>query len=65
MTKRFNMPEERVYKTIHKYGNTSASAVAIALDELLHHEKVQQNENLLLVAFGGGFTWGSTLLTKV
>ena len=35
MAKQFEIPEERVYKTVHKYGNTSASSVSIALDELL------------------------------
>lgn len=64
IAKRFALPEERVFVTVHKYGNTSASAVAIALDELTREKEVKQGENILLVAFGAGFTWGGTLLTK-
>lgn len=65
MAKRFSIDEEKVYKTVHKYGNTSASAVAIALDELLNEKKIIKGENILLVAFGAGFTWGATILTKI
>lgn len=65
MAKRFSIPDERVYKTVHKYGNTSASAVAIALDELVREKEIKNQENILLVAFGAGFTWGAALLTKV
>lgn len=64
IAKRFDLPEERVFVTVHKYGNTSASAVAIALDELVREKEVKQGENILLVGFGAGFTWGGTLLTK-
>lgn len=65
IAKRFNMPWERVYRTIHNYGNTSSSTVPIALFELDAKEKPQENEHLLLVAFGGGLTWGASLLTRV
>ena len=65
IAKNFNVPGERVYKTIHKYGNTSASSVAIALDELTQEHSIAINENLLLMAFGGGLTWGASILTKV
>lgn len=64
IAKRFGVVEEKVFKTVHKYGNTSASAVAIALDELLKEKEIAAGENILLVAFGAGFTWGATLLTK-
>jgi len=65
ISKRFNVPWENVYKTIHKYGNTSASTVPIALHELDSQKMINENENLLLVAFGGGLTWGASLITKV
>ncbi len=64
IAKRFGMPNEKVYRTLHKYGNTSASGVVIALDELLRTQEVKRGENILLVAFGAGFTWGATILTK-
>ncbi len=63
IAKRFGIPMERVYITIDKYGNTSASSVGIALDELLREGRVVSGENLLLTAFGAGLTWGSMILT--
>ncbi len=65
IAKQMAIPEERVYKTLEKYGNTSASGIGIALDELWQQENIQLNDKLLLVAFGGGLTWGASLLTKV
>lgn len=65
LAKRFNLNESKVYKTVHKYGNTSASAAPIALDELLREQKIEKGENLLLVAFGAGLTWGGCILTKL
>jgi 3-oxoacyl-[acyl-carrier-protein] synthase III len=64
IAKRFeHLPSERIFKTIHKYGNTSASTVGIALDELMKQNLVNTGEHILLTAFGGGFTWGAALLT--
>jgi len=66
IAKQFSMSEDQVYKkTLPKYGNTSASSVAIALNELLQEEEVQMGEHLLIVAFGGGLTWGASILTKI
>lgn len=65
IAKRFDLPLERVYLTIHKYGNTSASSVGIALDELLKGEGVKEGENILLTAFGAGLTWGASVLTQI
>lgn len=64
IAKRFNVPLENVYKTVQKYGNTSASGVAIALDELIHSNLLKVRDNILIVAFGSGFTWGATVLTQ-
>lgn len=63
IAKRFAVPLERVYLTIHKYGNTSASSVGIALDELLREKGLGHGENILLTAFGAGLTWGASMLT--
>ncbi len=63
IAKRFQVPNERVYVTVDKYGNTSASAVGIALDELLNEQTIASGENVLLTAFGAGLTWGSTVLS--
>lgn len=65
ISKRFeHLPSERIFKTVEKYGNTSASSVAIALDELKKEHDLQEEEKILLTAFGAGFTWGSALLTS-
>jgi 3-oxoacyl-[acyl-carrier-protein] synthase-3 len=63
LAKRFEFPMEKVFVTIHKYGNTSASALGIALDELLRQKTAQPGENILLTAFGAGLTWGSSVLS--
>jgi 3-oxoacyl-[acyl-carrier-protein] synthase-3 len=65
IAKRFtHLPEDRIYRTVHKYGNTSASSVGIALDELLEGGAVGNKDYVLLTAFGGGFTWGALLLQQ-
>jgi 3-oxoacyl-(acyl-carrier-protein) synthase III len=58
------VPLDKMIKTVDKYGNTSASGVAIALDELIREKPLNDNEHLLLVAFGAGLTWGAALLTQ-
>lgn len=65
IAKGFNIAGQKMYKTVHKYGNTSASSIAIALDELVKEHEIRKGENLLLVAFGAGLTWGASVLTKV
>lgn len=65
IAKRFEIAEEKVYKTVHKYGNTSASAVAIAFDEITREKEIRLGDNLLLVAFGAGLTWGASILSKI
>lgn len=63
MAKRFEVPMDRVFMTIHKYGNTSASSVGIAVDELIQEKNLQKGDSLLLVVFGAGLTWGASILT--
>lgn len=64
IAKALNQPPERVYKTVQKYGNTSASSVGIALDELAREHPLGKGEHVLLLAFGAGLTWGAALITK-
>lgn len=63
MAKRFSIPWERVAKTIETFGNTSASTIPLAIDEIQKEHSFTQGEKLLLVAFGGGLSWGSSLLS--
>ena len=60
--KRLKLPMERVIVTVDRHGNTSSGSVPLALDEAVRSGKVQRGQNLLLEAFGGGFTWASALL---
>jgi 3-oxoacyl-[acyl-carrier-protein] synthase-3 len=62
MAKRLNMPMEKVVLTIHKYGNTSAASIPMALDEAVRRGKIEENSLILLEAFGGGLTWASALI---
>lgn len=63
LAKRFKVPMEKVYMTLHKYGNTSASSLGIALDEFHAEKKLGPQETILLTAFGAGLTWGASALT--
>jgi 3-oxoacyl-[acyl-carrier-protein] synthase-3 len=65
LAKRFKVSMDKVFLTIHKYGNTSASSCGIALDELLQEKEIREGEHLLLVAFGAGLTWGASILTSI
>ena len=57
-----NIPRDKVYTNIQKYGNTSAASVPILLHETLQEGKVQRGDLCMLVAFGTGFNWGASLL---
>lgn len=61
--KAMNVEMDQFFINIEKYGNTSAASVAVALDEYLDTLESKDNKKVLLVAFGGGFTWGCALLT--
>lgn len=57
--RRLRADDEKVFANIHKYGNTSAATIPIALSEAIEEGRVKPNSNLVLVAFGAGFTWGA------
>jgi len=54
--------EDRMFMNVEKYANTSAAALLIAMDEAVKSEAVQPGDLMLLVAFGGGFTWGANIV---
>ncbi|WP_342512937.1 beta-ketoacyl-ACP synthase III [Sporosarcina sp. FSL K6-1522] len=56
---RLGLPVEKMSKTIHKYGNTSAASIPISLIDDLADGKVKDDDILVLVGFGGGLTWGA------
>lgn len=60
--KKLEMPIEQVVLTLENFGNTSAATVPTALDAAIRDGRIQRGHNLLLEAFGGGFTWASALV---
>ncbi len=59
---RLGVPPEKTFINVDKYGNTSAATIPVALDEANRSGAIKRGDIVLLVAFGGGFTWASTLL---
>jgi 3-oxoacyl-[acyl-carrier-protein] synthase-3 len=51
-----------LFINLHKYGNTSAASVAIALDEAVRSGRVVRGDLVLMVAFGAGLTWGAAII---
>ena len=58
---KLGLPPDRVYINIDEYGNTSAGSVGLCLDEMMSKDLIDQSKPTLLVAFGGGMTWASSL----
>jgi 3-oxoacyl-[acyl-carrier-protein] synthase-3 len=58
-----NFPPDKMMGNLERYGNTSAASVPIALDEAMRTGRLKPGDKILLVAFGGGFTWASAVLT--
>lgn len=59
---RLELPPEKMSKTIHKYGNTSAASIGISLVDELEAGKIKEDDLLVLVGFGGGLTWGAVAM---
>ncbi len=60
--KALGLPDGKVVSNIHKYGNTTAASIPIALHEALEEGRVRRGDLVCLTAFGSGFTWGSALI---
>ena len=60
--KRLKFSDDQIFINIDKYGNTSAASIPIALDECRRLGKLQSGDIVLLVAFGGGLTWGANVI---
>lgn len=59
---RLHIPQSKVFINVYKYGNTSAASIPIALDEAHSSGLIAQGDTILFCSFGGGFTWGATLI---
>jgi 3-oxoacyl-[acyl-carrier-protein] synthase-3 len=60
--KRVDLPMERVYVNVDRYGNTGAASVYVALEEAAASGRLKRGDLVLLAAFGGGFAWGAALM---
>jgi 3-oxoacyl-[acyl-carrier-protein] synthase-3 len=59
---RIGFPSDRIYSNLHRYGNTIAASVPLALDEAIAQDRIHPGDLLLLTGFGAGLAWGSFLL---
>lgn len=60
--KHANISMDKVYVNVDRYGNTSSASIPLALDEAIEHGRVGEGANVLMVAFGAGFTWASMVV---
>ncbi|OEJ98928.1 3-oxoacyl-ACP synthase [Flavivirga aquatica] len=60
--KKFGLSDDQVFNNITKYGNTTAASVIIALTEAWEEGKIKVGDNVVLAAFGSGFTWASAII---
>lgn len=56
------MSKEQVVVTVHKYGNTSAASIPMAINDIYESGRLKEGDLMLLDTFGGGLTWASALL---
>jgi 3-oxoacyl-[acyl-carrier-protein] synthase-3 len=61
--RRLGLPREKLVVTVDHHGNTSAASVPLALDESVRSGKIKPGDRVLMQGVGGGFTWGSSLVT--
>ncbi len=62
VAKRLGVGMDKIYSNIHKYGNTTAASIPIAMSEALEEGRFGPGDNIILAAFGAGFTWGSAAI---
>ncbi len=62
-SKRMGLADGKTIINIDKYGNTTAATIPLCLTEYYRDKKIKKGDNLILAAFGAGFTWGSIYLT--
>jgi len=62
VAKKINLPMEKVFINVHKYGNTSAASIILALSEAYLYGRIQKGDLVLLATFGAGFTVASVIL---
>jgi 3-oxoacyl-[acyl-carrier-protein] synthase-3 len=64
VAERLQLPAEKVYANIERYGNTSAASIPMAYDEARREGRIHDNDVVVMVAFGAGLTWGSAVIRE-
>jgi 3-oxoacyl-[acyl-carrier-protein] synthase-3 len=62
VAKGLKIPVEKVVRNIHRFGNTTAASIPIALDEALKEGRIKRGNLVALTAFGSGYTWASAFI---
>lgn len=62
VSKKLQIPDEKVFINVDRCGNTSGASIAIALDEALKEKRIKKGDLVLIATFGAGFAWGSALI---
>lgn len=62
VAKRLKLSMDRIIVTVDKYGNMSSATIPVALDEWVREGKIRRGDHVLMAAFGGGLTWGASLV---
>jgi 3-oxoacyl-[acyl-carrier-protein] synthase-3 len=62
VAQRLDIGSERVYVNVNRYGNTSAATIGLCLDEMIRGGMIKRGQIVLMTAFGGGLTWGSSII---
>jgi 3-oxoacyl-[acyl-carrier-protein] synthase-3 len=61
-SKYLGISQDKVFTNLHKYGNTSTASIPIALCEAIEEGRVQTNDKIVMVGFGGGLSWGASVV---
>ncbi len=62
VAKKLEIPKEKIFVNIHRYGNMSAASIAVALDEAIEHKQIKKGDVVVLVAFGAGLVAAATVV---
>ncbi|MCR1898145.1 ketoacyl-ACP synthase III [Irregularibacter muris] len=61
-SKRLNISKDKIFTNLDKYGNMSAASIPVALDEAVRNSHIKKGDNIIIVGFGGGLTWGAAAI---
>jgi 3-oxoacyl-[acyl-carrier-protein] synthase-3 len=62
VAEKLQIPKEKVFTNLHRFGNTSSASIPIAMDEAIRRGRLLPGELVLLISFGAGLTWGAALV---